>query len=318
MLGGDARCDRLLQALRELIRDYEPPADPSRQLAKDLLQRINKHVDFLLKFRPQAASMGNATRFIKIQVGKLPQDAGTEWAKHRKRLIEALERFQWERVTVAGEETAANACDKVADGDVVLCYCYSEVVVRSLLMAREQGTRFSVVVVDSRPRMDGTKVLRVLTEAGISCQYVDVAAISYIMREATKVFIGASAVLANGSVYARAGSALIALVAKDSSVPVIVLAETNKFHERVQLDSITANELFDPRDLLKFSHGGPDAAQLRDVESLPKLTLLNLNYDLMPADLVAVVATEAGLIPATSVPVILREFRKDLQANFGH
>jgi len=33
---------------------------------------------------------------------------------------------------------------------------------------------------------------------------------------------------------------------------------------------------------------------------------------------VAVVATEAGLIPATSVPVILREFRKDLQANFGH
>lgn len=47
------------------------------------------------------------------------------------------------------------------------------------------------------------------------------------------------------------------------------------------------------------------------------LKLLNLNYDLIPADLVTVVATEAGLVPPSSVPVILREYRKDLHADFG-
>lgn len=87
------------------------------------------------------------------------------------------------------------------------------------------------------------------------------------MREATKVFIGASAVLANGSVYARAGSAIVALVAQSFQVPVIVLAETNKFHERVQLDAITTNELFNPKDLLSFDYFGPSGKDLEGVEN---------------------------------------------------
>jgi translation initiation factor 2B subunit (eIF-2B alpha/beta/delta family) len=39
------------------------------------------------------------------------------------------------------------------------------------------------------------------------------------------------------------------------------------------------------------------------------LRLLNLGYDLMPQSLVTLVATEIGLIPPSSVPVIVREFR---------
>lgn len=43
-----------------------------------------------------------------------------------------------------------------------------------------------------------------------------------------------------------------------------------------------------------------------------QLGLLNLKYDAMPADFVSVVVTEAGLIPPTSVAVILRESRQDV------
>ncbi len=34
-------------------------------------------------------------------------------------------------------------------------------------------------------------------------------------------------------------------------------------------------------------------------------------YDAMPADYVTLIATEFGVIPPTSVPVILREYRQE-------
>jgi translation initiation factor eIF-2B subunit delta len=39
-----------------------------------------------------------------------------------------------------------------------------------------------------------------------------------------------------------------------------------------------------------------------------QLDLLNLKYDAMPADYVTMIVTELGMIPPTSVPVILREY----------
>ena len=69
------------------------------------------------------------------------------------------------------------------------------------------------------------------------------------MREATKVVVGAAAVLSNGTVVGRAGSAAVAMAAAATSTPVLVMCEAFKFHERVQPDSITHNELGNPAAL---------------------------------------------------------------------
>jgi len=42
-----------------------------------------------------------------------------------------------------------------------------------------------------------------------------------------------------------------------------------------------------------------------------KLPLLNLVYDVMPMAFITLIVTEFGLIPPTSVPVILREKRDE-------
>jgi translation initiation factor 2B subunit (eIF-2B alpha/beta/delta family) len=65
------------------------------------------------------------------------------------------------------------------------------------------------------------------------------------------VRIGASALLSNGTVFAPAGTGMIACLAKNRRVPVIFAAESYKFCEKVQLDSIVYNELGDYRELLK-------------------------------------------------------------------
>ena len=150
-----------------------------------------------------------------------------------------------------------------------------------------------------------------LLEAGVACSYVHFNAVSYSIREVTKVFLGAAAVMSNGTVMGRAGSAAVAMVAHAHSKPVMVCCESYKFHERVQLDSITHNELGDP-DQLANVQGRPDAgARLTGWHEQPRLGLLNLKYDAMPAEYVAMIVTEFGMIPPTSVPVILRETRQE-------
>lgn len=103
-----------------------------------------------------------------------------------------------------------------------------------------------VVVADSRPEFEGRATLHKLLSAGIPCTYVHLNASSYIIKEVSKVFLGAAAVLSNGAVLGRAGNASIAMLAHAHSVPVLICAETHKFNERVQLDSVTHNELGDP------------------------------------------------------------------------
>ena len=55
----------------------------------------------------------------------------------------------------ADECIAENAVQKIKNGDVILTYARSSVVEKVLLHAWKEGKRFSVVVVDSRPMLEG-------------------------------------------------------------------------------------------------------------------------------------------------------------------
>lgn len=70
-----------------------------------------------------------------------------------------------------------------------------------------------------------------------------------LTQDVSKVLLGASAVLSNGTVLSRAGCAVVAGAAAAAARPVIICCETYKFAERVLLDSITLNELGDPAAL---------------------------------------------------------------------
>ena len=127
--------------------------------------------------------------------------------------------------------------------------------------------------------------------------------LSYIMQEATKVILGSHAILANGYVMSRVGNSQVALVANAYNVPVLACCETYKFCERVQTDSFVVNELGDPDDLVEL---GKSEHKLSDWRNIKDLSLLNLVYDITPPEFVSTVITELGMLPCTSVPVVLR------------
>ena len=65
------------------------------------------------------------------------------------------------------------------------------------------------------------------------------------------VCFGAHAMLSNGRLYSRVGTALIAMMSHTRNIPVLACCESVKFSDKVQLDSVTTNELADSEDLIQ-------------------------------------------------------------------
>ncbi|KAL8476001.1 hypothetical protein ACS0TY_028598 [Phlomoides rotata] len=288
--GGNARCIAMLQAFQDSIHDYSTP--PEKSLIRDLTTKINGYVSFLIECRPLSISMGNAIRFLKKRIAQLPSKLSELEAKVN--LISAIERFISENIIVADKVIVKHAVTKIRDGDVLLTFASSSAIEMLLLHAHELGKQFRVVIVDSRPKLEGQKLLRRLVGKGITCTYTHINALCYIMHEVTRVFLGASSVLSNGTVYSRVGTACVAMVAHQLRVPVLICCEAYKFHERVQLDSICSNELGDPDAISKIS--GREINSLDGWANSKNLQLLNLIYDATPSDYVSVIVSDHGMV----------------------
>ncbi|KAK5227643.1 hypothetical protein LTR47_008685 [Exophiala xenobiotica] len=346
--GGNARCVATLLAFKKVIQSYTTP--PGVALSRHLLTHLNHQIAYLRNARPLSMSQGNSIRWLKNLISTQPVDATDSEAK--KQICDEIDRFIRERITLADEVIAREAGARIGDGDIVLTYGKSSVVEKTLVAAHKQGTKFKVIVVDSRPMFEGKNLARSLVRAGLQVQYALLAGLSDLVDQGagavTKCLLGASAMLGNGALLARAGTAMVALMAKECSknrsrnVPVIVLCETVKFTAKAALDSVIMNEVAEPDALVetnepdvlsstvkkedpsasasagvknkKAGGGGKDDDEAEDKDGAGKglhgwkeqqgLFLLNLMYDVTPAEFIDVVVCEMGSLPPTAVPVV--------------
>lgn len=245
--------------------------------------------------------MGNAIRWLKVEISGI--DPGIPEAKAKIDLCNAIDNFIRERITFADEVIAASAIEKICDGDVIITYAKSCVVQQTLIGAFRLGKKFRVIIVDSRPLFEGKNLARALASVGLEVQYALTQSVSHAIKSATKVFLGAHAMMSNGRLYSRVGTAIVAMTAKEADIPVIVCCESVKFTDKVALDSIVTNEVAPPDELILQ---GKNSTSLSKWRETPNLQLLNLMYDLTPPEYITMVITEYGSLPPTSVPVVHR------------
>ena len=363
----DDRVAALIAAFCNIIRDYTAP--PNKQLSWDLDKHIRNQVQYLVDCRQHSMGMGNVIKFIRATISQINPDMSESDVK--KDLLQKLLSYMEERITFAQENIIRCCLPIIRDGDVILTFG-SSTVIRQLLLSASKIKSFRLIIVDTRPLNEGLRTLRELSPK-IQCIYTPLSGAASAMRDVSRVFLGASALLSNGAMIASAGTAMIASLAKAQRIPVIVATQSYKFCEKVQLDAIVYNELGSPHELvsqaaiitgeditfssnssltdkqqsvgtgassssllqdylafvpelspiykgaadvlpLNSSAGnsvpGEDEATQKIVPS-PAYQVINLRYDLTPIENISVVATEIGLIPPTSIPVLIRELRGD-------
>ncbi|KAH8999322.1 IF-2B-domain-containing protein [Lactarius akahatsu] len=294
--GANARCIATLSVFKRVIQDYTTP--PDNTLSRHLITHLSVQIGHLVSARPMSVTMGNAIRQLKLEISGSDIDLPEQDAKDA--LCNKIDNYIRDRIIIADQVIQETAMKNIHDGDVVLTYARSSVVQKVLLEAWAEGTRFSVIVVDSRPMLEGKRLLSVLAAASIPCTYLLLPALSAVISEVSIVLIGAHSIHSNGAVFSRAGTALVAMMAKQHSVPVVVCCETYKFSEGVRLDSFTKNELAPPGDpFLSLP-----SSRSKTTQNQSNLEILDPLYDLTPPSSITAVVTEAGVIPPDSISSI--------------
>ncbi|KAM5342412.1 hypothetical protein ACJ41O_013378 [Fusarium nematophilum] len=289
------RLEATLLAFKKVIEAYTTPHGTtfSRHFTSHVL---NPQIEYLTACRPMCFSMGNAIRWLKLQISKVDIDLPDLDAK--KLLCESIDSFIRERITLADYVIVKTAADMIADGDVILTYAHHHLVESTLLRARrgkdddggEKKKDFRVILVDDPYERSGVELAKRLAAAGIQVAYSsDLGALRTHLSESTQVLLAAEAIFSNGAMYARAGTCDIATAATDLGVRVVALCETINFTERVSIDSLTYNEI--------------DPERCTDVG-------FRLLFDTTRDKYISVVVTELGNSSATSVPAILRKLEE--------
>jgi translation initiation factor eIF-2B subunit delta len=363
----DDRAVAFLMAIYEVIESYTTPQ--SVALKNDLLRLIKHQVNYLVQTsRVHSLGMGNIIKYIYYILSQVPPELSEADAKSH--LVNELKLFSEEKITLARQSICRHFQEIVKDGEVIVTYGSSPLI-RSMLLSLLPLKRMAlkIIIIDSMPHWEGLRTLQALqcsrdasladedlsSHGSISFSYAPLSGAANAIKDASRVILGASGLLVNGSAFAPAGTGMIACLAHFYRIPVIFAAESYKFTDRVQMDSIIYNELSDPLQLMKLAQPPPapvsasssqrennqqpppqhaiylplerhgethlsttssSASEAGQDQLLPpRVQLLNVNYDLTPIHNVSAILTEVGLIPPTSVPVLLRELRYDVNGN---
>ena len=339
--GSTARLVATLLAFKAVISAYTTPLGLA--LSRDLLLHLSHQISHLSHARPLSVSQGNAIRWLKKLISTSDVDTSEITAKNQ--ILDAIDAFIREKVTLAHEIIVRHAIGRIKDGDCVLVYAKSAVVTKALLAAKAEGKNFKVVVADSRPMFEGRNTAKILVKAGIPVSYCLVNGIGHALRKepVTTCLLGAHAMMANGSLYSRCGTALVAMMAKEADAKVLVLCESIKFTGKTALDSIVMNEVGDeaalvdstPSEIITSTARLPDKVDnaqkggkkgggkkgkdedkieeqeqpkrgLEGWEDQKGLMLLNLMYDVTPVACLDMVITEVagGVLAPRDVPMI--------------
>ena len=159
--GSNARCIAMLEALKDAVSDFELFQGSMASMKSSSVvfawssqfeSYQKKLIQYLVQFRPISVSMGSAINFVKK---KLTETMGMPALESKQFLIKSIDTFIDERIVVADQLISDFGNNKINDGDVLLTYGSSSVVEQAIVKAYQSGKKFQVIVVDSRPMLEG-------------------------------------------------------------------------------------------------------------------------------------------------------------------
>jgi translation initiation factor eIF-2B subunit beta len=112
--------------------------------------------------------------------------------------------------------------------EIILTIGHSKTV-EAFLKQAYRDRKFTVVVAESAPSFLGHSMAKALSAHGIPTVLIPDSSLYALMPRITKVLLGAHSVLANGGLFAVAGSLSCALAARAHSTPVVVTTGQYKF-----------------------------------------------------------------------------------------
>ena len=260
----------------------------------DVLQRVEKTAAYLATSRPTAVNLFWALERMK-RVAREHRGEGAAALKQtllaEAKDIRDEDAEMCRRIGDAGQHLITEGCG-------VLTHCNAGglataeygTALAPMYRAHELGRRFSVYADETRPLLQGARLtMWELGQAGIDCTLICDNMAAVVMRQGTVtlVIVGADRIAAGGDVANKIGTYGVAVLAKHHGIPFYVAAPSSTFDLSLASgDAIPIEE----RGSDEVTHGfgrqtAPDGCQVYSPA-----------FDVTPADLIAGIITERGLI----------------------
>lgn len=245
----------------------------SAEEPEELQESLLEFAEELQYARPNMAPIHNLVERWADRVAGLEPKTTAELRRDGAALAQELSDGSIHAVAAAAHEAAR----LIGPGATIITHSLSSTVLeafRSLAAAD-----VSAIVTESRPGLEGRNQARYLDKAHIPVSFITDAQLGHFSRIADAALVGADTLLGDGALVNKAGTYLLALAARDCSIPFYVCCESFK---QVPYGAASFElETLDPREL--------DAPRGRYI------TPLNVYFDITPARLIDAWIDETGV-----------------------
>jgi translation initiation factor 2B subunit (eIF-2B alpha/beta/delta family) len=198
--------------------------------------------------------------------------------KVRHELEKKLERVS-RHISLAPKRIADHLSRAMPSGGRILTLSYSSTVMGVLKELKRRGKRLEVVVMESRPMLEGRLTAHQLARAKILTTLIADAALGEYARKVDMAVVGADTVYSDGSTVNKVGTFPVAVCCRELKKPLFVLADSSKITTE-HTGSFTIEEKT-PGELLR--------------DRCPGLTVKNFYFELTPAKYITAIVSEKGV-----------------------
>ncbi|MCZ7554135.1 MAG: S-methyl-5-thioribose-1-phosphate isomerase [Anaerolineae bacterium UTCFX2] len=274
------------------------------------LQDMNRAAEELRNARPTAVNLSWA---VERMLGVISRQPATPESL-RAALLDAAQQLADEDVRT-NQEMALFGASLIESGDTVIHHCNTGslaavewgTALGVIRMAHQQGKAIHVLVDETRPRLQGSRLTAwELEQYGIDYAIITDNAAGYFLqsRQVHKVLFGADRVAANGDVVNKIGTYMLALAAHANHVPVYPVVPLSTIDLGTQNGEDIPIEQRSPDEVLDLMVNGMPVAPA-DARAR------NPAFDITPHRLVSAIVTEAGII----YPPFKRNIRRAIEHN---
>jgi len=259
---------------------------------------VEKACDYLATSRPTAVNLFWALdrmRAKATELGEIEFDAARDALLAEAHAIRDEDAAMCAAIGNAGKHL-------IPEGGGVLTHCNAGALATSergtalsvMYAAHEAGTNFTVFADETRPLLQGARLTTwELMQAGVDTVLICDNMAAVVMREkkVQVVVTGADRIAANGDAANKIGTYGVALLARAHGIPFYIAAPSSTFDLCLSSGSEIPIEERDPDEIRAFGARDTAPAGVR---------CYNPAFDVTPAELIAGIITENGLISPVS------------------
>jgi len=247
--------------------------------------------------RPTAINLGWAVDRVMKVAFLVPGPADAL----RLAILDEAQRISDEDVET-NKRMAEYGAKLILDGDTIIHHCNTGALavvdwgtaLGVIRTAHEQGKNIHVLVDETRPRLQGSRLTAwELEQYGIPYEIITDNMAGYFLQtgQVQKVLFGADRVAANGDVANKVGTYMLALAAHDNDIPVYAVLPTSTIDLSISHGMLIPIEERDQDEVLDIQVKGervvPEGAKAR-----------NPAFDVTPCRLITAIVTENGIVYA--------------------